>query len=216
MISKVAIWLARGLVAAVLVAGMGPVWAGPIVDTGPVLIEDGRINSVQTRAGQFTLSSATLIDSFFHWMVITASGNMSFDIYTNDSTNNLPGAAIAGLTRTFAVTNANSPDWFGVTGLNWSLGAGTYWLVSSRAGSGGAFYNTPFCFPSTNPGCIASPLSSEARPADGVDPASGWLAVGGREGWRVNGRAVVPEPGSLALFAVALAGFAASRRRRAK
>jgi hypothetical protein len=178
------------------------------LDTGIVSTPDaGSPLPAQVRAGQFVLSDTTIVTSLSHWVTVTHAGLLRFDIYTD--VGGLPGSSLFNASASLSV--GTDPVWVGPSGLNWSLGAGTYWIYTFPVGASAVDFTVPFCFPAVNAGCIANPTTREARYSFASDS---WTAVDGRSGWRVN-VANVPEPGTLALLGLGLAGLGLSRRRKA-
>ena len=126
--------------------------ADTIVDTGPgfsdgaggySLVNDGELS--QNIALQFTLSSSANITSVEGWIIeYVNTGNLTIGIGTS------PGDML--FNGTFQSQGLFADQWEGLTGLNWSLESGTYW-VSFIANPG---------FSGAMPGGAAQPLSSWA------------------------------------------------------
>jgi len=200
-----------GLITVGLIAISGFAGATTIVDTGtPNPTDPTLVTTSGHRAGQFTLGGPTTITSVERYAAVITSGDAYFQIY--DDANGLPGDPLAGLFSTISVTQGG-PDWLGVSGLNWELGPGTYWLrFSVWFGNGTpAAFSTPLCAVGDT-ACLPSELALEAG-LDNFDPEV-WGTRGARSGWRISGT-TVPEPATLALLGLGLAGLGLSRRRKA-
>ena len=200
-----------GLLATALLSTGSVAIGATIVDTGPATpTNPNDVTTTGHRAGQFTVGGQTTISSVERWTQVTTSGDAFFQIY--DDANGLPGNPVAGLFSTLAVQQGGA-TWIGLSGLNWNLNPGTYWLrLSIWFGNGTpAAFRTPICGIGDT-ACLPSPLALEAG-LDQFNPEV-WGSRGARSGWRITGT-TVPEPGTLALLGLGLAGLGLSRRRRA-
>ncbi|MDH5513169.1 MAG: hypothetical protein OEY27_08160, partial [Gammaproteobacteria bacterium] len=118
----------------------GAVYSASIVDTGPGSGPDPYSGNVWVfpadgiLAGQFSILEGTRITSAEGWFGVSDTG-LDFDILIYDqSTSGLPGSVLFSGS---AFAPPQSPtgdemfvfDWFGLSGLNWELPAGTYWIA---------------------------------------------------------------------------------------
>ena len=106
-------------------------------------------------------------------------------------------------------TSLGNLAWNGAAGLDWNVGAGTYWAVFSASYDAGS--------QSSMPGIAPQPLDGYALTQGGQWYDAADLALG--QGLRVDATAAqaaaaVPEPGSMALFGLGLAGAGMLARRR--
>ncbi|HSD36836.1 MAG TPA: PEP-CTERM sorting domain-containing protein [Rhodocyclaceae bacterium] len=195
----------RTLVAAALAFALasGGAQATNIVDTGTPGGWGLTFDKTQYFAGEFSLlddSSINGIQGYF----ATAAGNVGISVLSNFG--DLPGSV---LYSTNLVTTAGAAAWRGVSGLDWSLAAGTYWV---------AF--TPDFTSAYNEIVVgaATPLLAYAQHGGSGDWQAPLYNLG--LGVRIDGVAAVaadvPEPTSIALCALGLAGLAVVARRRTK
>ncbi|NTW43566.1 MAG: hypothetical protein HGB14_03820 [Anaerolineaceae bacterium] len=86
----------------------------------------------QWLAGQFTLRQTSTIDSIQGYMWGQSNGELRLAIYNSDNVNNIPtGSPI--FTQTFNTSDVDG--WYGLTGINLPLDAGTYWAAFEVAPS---------------------------------------------------------------------------------
>ena len=97
------------------------------IDTGYDINGNGdnwALDAYQWLAGQFTLSKSSIIDSIKGYMWGQPDGEIRLAIYNSDNVNNIPiGAPLFN-----QIFNTSDEDgWYGLSGMNLSLDAGTYW-----------------------------------------------------------------------------------------
>lgn len=120
--------------------------ADTIVDTGPgdliatgVVLSAPDINgNYQSLAGKFSLTSATSVTSVEGWIgqdFFNSSGSLVISVGLS------PGDALFSGS---VLTSQGMSDshWMGLTGLDWSLGAGDYWVTFSATGGFSGWMST--------------------------------------------------------------------------
>ena len=182
----------------------GAASAEVIVDTGtpPDASSAWTIGFGQSLAGEITLEEAWSITDIEIYMFTLIPGDVTLAIYGDNG--HLPDISSLFYSTSFFPDSSPSPAWVGANGLSWDLDAGTYWVAFEPAGN--VFAAAPIGAP--------VPLDFYAYNIEGA-----WSgAVADNWGLRVQGTpvesSVVPEPATLTLCALGLAGFAGRAYRR--
>jgi len=184
--------------------------ANSIIDTGP---GDGgnsgfTLNWQNRLAANFAIDSETTLTSisgWIHWTNDRSYSTLNFSIYSN--LNSLPGVELYTGSVLIPITTiqaTNQVNWNTLSGINWTLDAGQYWVGFSTPDSG------------TMPGGVARPIIDLAY---GIPP--NWTSISGNYnslGIMISGvpsAAAVPEPDSYAmlLLGFGLLGFIVHRRK---
>jgi hypothetical protein len=151
-----------------------------VVDTGepPTGLPDPPFLDLNY-AGEFTLPGATVITGIEHFMLVESAGLINLRIYGDGGDG--PGGYIRATGNRYYV--AGGPGWRGISGLDWALPAGTYWVAVEPQFGGTLVGRTYKGAP--------NPLLNEART---LWQGSPWYDIDSWDlGWRIEGTAA---PGS--------------------
>jgi acetyltransferase-like isoleucine patch superfamily enzyme len=155
--------------------------ADVIVDTGEPV--GTALNANEHRAGLITLTSPTVITGIEQFISVFQSANVTFTLRSDS--NGLPGAELYSAVASLSAGGG----WLGISGLNWGVSAGTYWVTfEDREGQ-----DRIARYIGTVPGDFP-PNALAAEAAQFIPP--NWALAGGRTGWRVFGTSGGSEPGT--------------------
>ena len=203
------------LIAAIL--GISAVKADSIIDTGTpdgtgsanLIGQYGGYIYERSEAGQFTLSQGYTITAVSGFMANYAGygGTVDAVIYGStlqDGSVPVPDINNKFWSGTFSADSPTTSSWLGISGLDWNLGAGTYWLAFEPQGS--TFYGW---MPTVAP----NPLANYTT---GINSGTSNYSTAGVPGVgiRIDGVASVPEPSTYALFGIGTLLIVIAYRRR--
>jgi hypothetical protein len=181
--------------------------AGTIIDTGSVAgsyYGGASLDGRQWLGTSFLLDKDYTITGLNGWMSSPRGGDLQVNI--TSLANGKPGGNL--YSSTFTVAAGMNQAWSGVSGLDWSLSAGSYAVTFTPA----IGFNASMA--RNAPVQIGQFFFTDDDGVWRTEPASMGLQVFGVEG-AGGTTGDVPEPASIALMGIALAGLAASRRKRA-
>ncbi|MEP6869816.1 MAG: PEPxxWA-CTERM sorting domain-containing protein [Novosphingobium sp.] len=199
--------------------GAPAAFAVTIFNSGPGYTSCGAcytVNDTQSLAGRFSVTQTTQITSILGWLAPGYDDNLTISLLQDNGaliqSYSLPAQVLNSASFAFGKLSSDNgfynPRWAGVSGLNWTIGSGDYWVsfASNHIGDGStampALAGTPTTIYSYyNPG--------NAR----------WIQGGFATSFQVFGDQIVtatPEPSTWAMMLVGfgIVGYAARRRRQ--
>ncbi|MBC2661375.1 PEPxxWA-CTERM sorting domain-containing protein [Novosphingobium flavum] len=189
-----------GLTSATLATLMAPMAeAATLVDTGTPTTLGSALAPGGTLAGKFTLGSASTITGVQGYIGGAGGHTITVSLFGPGT---LPSYANTLQTTSFTSTGSTG-SWQGVSGLNWSLAAGDYWIGFDSNGNDAMGGGSP------------NPLRSYAYGVGGTFYPYNVLGFG----VQITGvTAAVPEPSTwlLMICGIGLVAAANRRRRRAR
>lgn len=196
--------------------------AAVIVDTGAFYCASGAgtqcggstLYHDQSLAAKFSLQGVTNVTDIFGWLNVGPGSGNSLTIALYGDAGQVPDIGRELYSRAFSIMPTGTGDgysneWQGLSGINWLLNPGSYWIAFEvRPGQDywGSMPTGEFGAP--------NPLSDEAFH---YYANSGWIEADSLNlGLRVNGDLVapVPIPAAALLFGSALLPFGIVARRR--
>lgn len=185
-----------------------------LVDTGqPVSTSSYDVDSDQWLASEFSIDSTYTLTDIHGFMRTNYSGTPLTEAYLTLAIYG-DGGAVPNMgnelyNQAFSVQTDDTGNWYGLSGLDWTLSQGSYWLAFEvREGqdfAGAMHYSSP------------NPLENEAFWTVNYSTDPTYISQGLDIGVRIQSNiAVVPEPVSSALFIIggATLGFRRFMKKR--
>lgn len=191
----------KALLVVTAACSMAAAEAAYIVETGEatgsleISLNDQGV-SFQHLGVSFSVQQDSEITSVEGWITGLVEGNVAFELRDGAT----PDGAL--LFSSIVTVPVSAAAWRGATGLNWAVSAGDYTLVAiAQDGFSG--------------GMTVGPSNPAGTEWFNNALSNGWSVVPFNFGWRIAAEAsTVPESGSLALAALAIATLGAVHRRR--
>ena len=197
-----------------------------IVDTGTPPVSWGGLTldvKNQGLAGRFNVSSSYNITGIYGWMGFVNAGSLEAILYKGSvpgfyTSKLVPDTANELYRQSFPLTsNGSLNDWYGISGLNWQITPGDYWVAFQGA-------VTPSYFTGWMPIGAPHPLTNYATYWPLTDKYSGWdqtftlgFRVNADEVITTNGNGgvpIIPEPATMFLVGSGCAGFFLKKRKQ--
>lgn len=184
--------------------------ADTIVDTGAgsTDVRTGyHIKADQWLSAEFTIDFDYTITDIMGWLSIGREGDLTISIYGDDG--DVPDVNDKLFTTSvFLTTTPDSAGWHGISGIEWDLSAGTYWVAFE-------VLNTNL-FAYANKNLIPEPLDNYA--IRNSSSSYSWtsdshLDIGVKIGANQN-LSTVPEPATILLLGSGLIGIAGLSRKK--
>lgn len=187
--------------------------AATIIDTGPGQPEWGGFtaSAYQQLGAKVHFGGAATVTGVDGWL----AGESTVIISLYDNVGNAPGSQLFSGSTITHTPYPQPSDWYGITGLDWQVAAGDYWVVFSGLPEE-YFTANSFMNPMSN-SAIGGALTGYGygRPGSYWNDGNDFLYIGMRMfGDVAQGPVGAPEPAAFALLGFGLAGIAMARRRR--
>lgn len=169
--------------------------AETLVDTGVPTPVNGALalDSTQWVSAGISLAGPNNITDINGYFWIRNAGGLTLALYSENEDTGLPGSQL--FSQEFSIAgDLGTRGWFGISGVNWSVSSGNYW-ISYEVREGQTF-----------DGAVEFASPSPVKMAVKNDYYTNWVLHGGGPGLIVEGTPVtaVPEPHT---FAMLLAGL---------